>query len=57
MASESQLRHIVTLTDLASYRQAAELLGVTHSALSQTVSRLEARYGVKLFERVGRRTA
>ena len=56
MASESQLRHIVTLTDLASYRQAAELLGVTHSALSQTVSRLEARYGVKLFERVGRRT-
>ena len=56
MASESQLRHIVTLTDLASYRQAAEMLGVTHSALSQTVSRLEARYGVKLFERVGRRT-
>lgn len=56
MASESQLRHIVTLTDLASYRQAAELLRVTHSALSQTVSRLEARYGVKLFERVGRRT-
>lgn len=56
MASESQLRHIVTLTDLASYRQAAETLGVTHSALSQTVSRLEARYGVKLFERVGRRT-
>ena len=56
MASENQLRHIVTLTDLASYRQAAETLGVTHSALSQTVSRLEARYGVKLFERVGRRT-
>ena len=56
MASESQLRHIVTLTDLASYRQAAEMLGVTHSALSQTVSRLETRYGVKLFERVGRRT-
>ena len=56
MASENQLRHIVTLTDLASYRQAAESLGLTHSALSQTVSRLEARYGVKLFERVGRRT-
>jgi len=56
MASESQLRHIVMLTDLASYRQAAEALGLTHSALSQTVSRLEARYGVKLFERVGRRT-
>ena len=56
MASESQLRHIVTLSDLASYRQAAEMLGVTHSALSQTVSRLEGRYGVKLFERVGRRT-
>ena len=56
MASENQLRHIVTLTDLASYRQAAEALGLTHSALSQTVSRLEARYGVKLFERVGRRT-
>jgi len=56
MASENQLRHIVTLTDLASYRQAAEALGLTHSALSQTVSRMEARYGVKLFERVGRRT-
>ena len=56
MASENQLRHIVTLTDMASYRQAAESLGLTHSALSQTVSRLEARYGVKLFERVGRRT-
>jgi DNA-binding transcriptional LysR family regulator len=56
MASENQLRHIVTLTDLASYRQAAEALGLTHSALSQTVSRMEGRYGVKLFERVGRRT-
>ena len=56
MASENQLRQDVTLTDMASHRQAAESLGLTHSALSQTVSRLEARYGVKLFERVGRRT-
>src|SRR5262245_50298323 len=34
--------------------RAAEALGLTQSAVSAAVAALEARYGVKLFDRVGR---
>ncbi len=49
-------RQLVTLAEYGNYRKAAQRLGITHSALSQAVSRLEASYGVPLFERNGRRT-
>ena len=50
------LRQIIELADSASYRKAAEKLGITHSALSQTVKRLEETYQVPLFERQHRST-
>lgn len=43
------------IIDSGSYRDAAEALNVTPSALSQTVSNLEHSVGVPLFRRVGRR--
>jgi LysR family glycine cleavage system transcriptional activator len=38
---------------LRSYSLAGEELGITHSAISQTVRRLEQAYGVRLFRRDG----
>jgi len=49
-------RQLVTLAECGNYRKAARRLGITHSALSQAVSRLEASYDVPLFERTGGRT-
>jgi LysR family transcriptional activator of glutamate synthase operon len=34
--------------------RAAEALGITQSALSQTIRRLEQRYGLRFFDRIGR---
>ena len=45
------LRQIVTLADAGNFRKAAERLGVTHSALSQAIAKLEDSYGVPLFVR------
>ncbi len=39
-----------------SFTRAAELLGVTKSAVGKTIARLEARLGVKLFHRTTRLT-
>jgi DNA-binding transcriptional LysR family regulator len=49
-----QLRQIVALDEHRSMASAAERLGVTKSALSQSIKRLEDLYGVSLFHR-GRR--
>lgn len=49
-------RQVVTLAECGNYRKAASRLGITHSALSQAISRLEQSYGVPLFRRNGRRT-
>ncbi len=50
------LRQLVALADAGTFRGAAERLGVTHSALSQSIAKLETAYGVDLFARTGRET-
>lgn len=46
-----QLRLAVAAADYGSIRQAAELLSIRHSILSRSISQLEHRIGVRLFER------
>ncbi len=53
-AEYGQLRAFATVADLSSFSRAAELLGVTPSALSQTVRALEDRLGVRLLNRTTR---
>jgi len=45
------LRQLVALADIRNYRRAAQRLGITHSALSLAISKLEANYNVQLFQR------
>lgn len=47
----SQLRQIVLLAEIGNYRKTAERLGITHSALSYTVKKLEEKYGTVIFVR------
>jgi len=49
-AFEAAARH-------ASFRAAAEELGLTQSAISHQVAALEAHFGTRLFDRAGRRVA
>jgi DNA-binding transcriptional LysR family regulator len=49
-----QLRIFVTVADRRHVTRAAAELGITQSAASAAIAALEARYGVKLFDRVGR---
>ncbi len=49
-----QLRIFVAVADRRHMTRAAEALGLTQSAASAAVATLEARYGVALFDRVGR---
>lgn len=56
MSELSALRQVLALAETGNYRRAAAVLGISHSALSQTIARLEERYGVPLFIREGRRT-
>ena len=48
------LRAFVTVADLASFSRAAEGLGVSSSALSQTIRGLEERVGTRLLHRTTR---
>jgi len=50
-----QLRIFTAVAEREHVTQAARALNLTQSAVSAAVSALEARYGVKLFDRVGRR--
>ena len=50
-----QLRIFTAVAEREHVTQAARALNLTQSAVSAAVSSLEARYGVKLFDRVGRR--
>jgi DNA-binding transcriptional LysR family regulator len=50
----SQLRAFVAVADAASFRAAAEFLGVAQSSISQQIGRLEQELGYKLFERTTR---
>lgn len=49
-----QLRIFVAVAERQHVTQAARNLHLTQSAVSAAVSALEARYGVKLFDRIGR---
>ncbi|MDC7788975.1 LysR family transcriptional regulator [Rhodoplanes sp. TEM] len=53
----NQLRAFVAVGELASFSRAAERLGVSPSALSQTVRALEERIGTRLFNRTTRSVA
>lgn len=46
-----RLRHVVTLAQSGSYVRAADMLGLTQSALSRSIQVAEADYGVRLFDR------
>lgn len=49
-----QLRIFVAVADRRHVTRAATDLGITQSAASAAIAALEARYGAKLFDRVGR---
>lgn len=44
----------MVVAELQNLRLAAESLGLTHSAVSQQISRLESQLGFEVFDRVGR---
>ena len=46
-----QLQHVVALSDHRNFRRAADAIGLTQSALTQSIRNLEEEYGVALFER------
>jgi DNA-binding transcriptional LysR family regulator len=50
-----RLRTFHTLSETLHFRQAAERLGITQSAVSQQIAALEKDLGATLFERIGRR--
>ena len=51
MENVNHLRQILALAETGNYRKAGERLGVSHSAISQTVGKLESLYEVSLFEK------
>ncbi|HZD90849.1 MAG TPA: LysR family transcriptional regulator, partial [Pseudolabrys sp.] len=57
MDATSDLRVFVRAVDRGSFSSAAKDLGLTPSAVSKLVSRLEDRLGVRLLERSTRRLA
>jgi DNA-binding transcriptional LysR family regulator len=44
----SRFKQLVALADAASFRRAAKAVGISHSALSQTVAKLEEQLGTSL---------
>ena len=50
-----QLRIFIAVAERAHLTRAAEALNLTPSAVSASIHALEARYGVRLFDRIGRR--
>ena len=57
MDATSDLRVFVRVMDRGNFSLAAKDLGITPSAVSKLVSRLEDRLGVRLLERSTRRLA
>lgn len=56
MDSFNHLRQLVALAETGNFRKAGQNLGVSHSAISQTIKRLEDSYGVELFDRTPGKT-
>ncbi len=52
-----QLRIFVAVAERQHVTQAAQAINLTQSAVSAAIAALEGRYGVKLFDRIGRRIA
>ena len=50
----SQLHTIRAVTSAGSFSKAAEELGVTQSAISQSIKNIENKLGVQLFRRSGK---
>lgn len=50
-----RLRTFVTVADLGSVSAASAALGITQPALSRQIKDLEAEFGLRLFDQVGRR--
>ena len=46
-----QLRHFMALAEAKHFYEAADNIGVTQSALTQSVSKLEGTLGLQLFVR------
>jgi len=51
----SQIHTFLTVTQTLNFSQAAKILGVTQPAVSTQIQLLEEEFGVRLFNRVGRR--
>ena len=51
MDSLGHLRQLVALAETRNFRKAGQKLGISHSAVSQTIKRLELEYGTELFDR------
>ena len=51
MESLGHLRQLIALADTGNFRKAGQKLGISHSAVSQTIKRLEAEHGTELFDR------
>ena len=54
MIETSQFQTLVALAKFKSFSRAAEELGVTQSAISQSIRNLEKKVGIKLFKRAGK---
>nr|WP_010034813.1 LysR family transcriptional regulator [Gemmata obscuriglobus] len=52
-----QLRHLVKVAEQENFTRAAELVGLSQSALSRSVARLEEELGQPIFERQSRKVA
>lgn len=54
MIETSQLQTLVAVTRAKSFSKAAEVLGVTQSAISQSIKNLESKLGILIFKRSGK---
>ena len=54
MIETSQLQTLVAVTHAKSFSKAAENIGVTQSAISQSIKNLESKLEIKIFKRSGK---